>query len=57
MEHTLNTGKFVVGSTAFNATCGSLTGLIILILICAFVWLQKVGTSAGFNTVKLLFEH
>merc|ERR1711935_1262514 len=41
MEHTLNTGKFVVGSTAFNATCGSLTGVIILFLICALVWLQK----------------
>merc|ERR1712181_80506 len=32
---------FVIGSPAFNALGGSLTGLVILILICAFVWLKK----------------
>ena len=42
MEHELSSGKFEIGSTIFNAICGSLTGLIILFLICAFVWLQKV---------------
>ena len=49
MEHELSSGKFEIGSTIFNAICGSLTGLIILFLICAFVWLQKVLHSSYTN--------
>ena len=52
MEHELSSGKFEIGSTIFNAICGSLTGLIILFLICAFVWLQKVSYSNYTNIKK-----
>ena len=32
---------FKIGSPLFNAIGGTTTGIIILAMICAFVWLQK----------------